>query len=405
MPDSIRTLFISRDPPHPPISGTALRIWQNLNIMEKLGPVAFFTACRWEPTQKSLPKITWWQHYNVERPRSWAEQLERQFWWLRPLAYPEADWVYSKVAAQELDEFLKQVKPDLVIFEEVWLYRYLPIVKRHQCRTILVEHNIEFPLCQTKYDANPSLKEQLKMRVKLPKIKAIEQDFIAQVDQVWACSEYDVTVLEKLYGNSSKICVIPNGVNLSYYQDAYSGQNLTRKPYDLMFLGQLSYAPNTEAVNLLIDAIYPRLREINPDCRLLLVGARPTQRMLEVAQHEPGIIVTGKVPEVLPYLGSAGMMLVPLLKGGGTRLKILEAFASGCPVISTSKGAQGLKVQDGQHLLIRDDVDAIVEGVSQLWSNPALSTQLSEAAYQLVKQEYSWDAISQRVQQAVKKLF
>ncbi len=404
MNNSIRTLFISRDPPYPPTSGTSLRIWQNVNIMGKLSEVAFFTACRWEPTQNSLPKITWWQHYNVERPRPWLEKLSHRLWWLRSSGYPDTDWVYAKVAAKELEEFVLRVKPDIVIFEEVWLYRYLPIIKRHQCRTILLEHNVEYPLCQTKYSADSSLKGKLKTRLKLPRVKTIEKDFINQVDQVWTCSDRDVTVVKELYGNPKDICVIPNGVNIHDYEEAYSGNNFERKPYDVMFLGQLSYEPNTEAVNELIDIIYPRLREIQPECRLLLVGARPTQKMLDAAANDPGIVVTGKVPKVLPYLGSAGMMVVPLRKGGGTRLKILEAFASGCPVISTSKGAEGLKAQDGEHLLIRDEIDSIVEAVSTLWSNPSLGSQMALAAYQLVQEEYSWEAIGERVKQAIERL-
>jgi glycosyltransferase involved in cell wall biosynthesis len=97
-------------------------------------------------------------------------------------------------------------------------------------------------------------------------------------------------------------------------------------------------------------------------------------------------------------------MVVPLQQGGGTRLKLLEAFASGCPAVSTTKGAEGLNVRDGEHLLIRDEIEAITEAVEQLWSKTALVEKLAAAAYELVKAEYSWEAVSKRVDQALQQL-
>jgi glycosyltransferase involved in cell wall biosynthesis len=408
--NSIRTLFISRDPPYPPISGTSLRIWQNVNIMRRYGPVAFFTSCRWEPTNTSLPKIDVWRHYNVDRPRSWSEQLERKIWWLRPFGHPTVDWVYANIGARQLDELLAEFKPDLTIFEEVWMHRYLSVVQRYPCRTILLEHNIEASIFEAKYASDKSLKAKLKKRVEFPKVKSIESNFVRQVDRVWVCSDRDAQLLNQLYGQTSPVQVIPNGVDIAYYQDVYSGQcdlpnGLEEKHRNILFLGQLSYAPNTEAVELLINAIYPRLRETYPECRLLLVGARPTESMLAAARREPGIVVTDQVPDVRPYLAAASLMVVPLNKGGGTRLKILEAFAAGCPVVSTTKGAEGLSAKDGEHLLIRNSIDEIVAGISQLLSDRSVGETLARSAYEFVKAQYSWEAINQRVEASIQELF
>ena len=182
-------------------------------------------------------------------------------------------------------------------------------------------------------------------------------------------------------------------------------QGLENKQRNLLFLGQMSYLPNTEAAELLINKIYPQLKKIYPDCRLLLVGRNPTQKMLEASKKDSGIIVTGTVSDVRPYLAAASVMVVPLLKGGGTRLKILEAFAAGCPVVSTAKGAEGIKAKDGEHLLIRDSFEAIVHGISQIWSDSLLGKKLAYSAYDLVKQEYSWEAVVQRVEQAIQEVF
>ncbi|MFP5272031.1 glycosyltransferase family 4 protein [Coleofasciculus sp.] len=407
---SIRTLFITKEVPYPPKGGVSLRNWQNINIMMKFGLVAVFSASNWTPKHSSLPGVVLWKHTNVTTQRSGWENRQRRLWWLRRRRHPDADWAYSNRAAQELDELLTKFQPDLVIFEEVWLYPYLSVVKRHQCRIIFDEHNIEAPLFQQKYPSFEGLRSRAKATIQLSHLTSIEGDFVRQANQVWVCSDDDASLIKTLYGTVSHTQVIPNGMNVAQYDPVRLGQcrppsGLEDTRRTLLFVGLLSYAPNTEAAELLIDQIYPRLREIDSDCRLLLVGRNPNQKMQEAAKREPGIIVTGGVPDVLQYLAAASIVIVPLLQGGGTRLKILEAFAAGCPVVSTAKGAEGLKAKDGEHLLIRNEVDAIVEGVCQLWAEPALGEKLARSAYELVKSEYSWEAVGRKVDQVIQDLF
>ena len=407
--ESVRTLFITKNVPYPPIGGVALRNWQNMNIMKKFGSVAVFSASTWSPNYTSAPGIALWKHCNVAKERSSWEQPERRFWWLRRRGHPDADWAYANKAAQELDEVLSQFQPDFVVFEEVWLYRYLKVVKRHNCRIIFDEHNVEADIFQQKYGSPSNLKARLKVRVQLPQVRAIERELIRHSAQIWVCSDADAYLLKQLYAQNAPAYVVPNGVNVADYAQVRSGncqlpQGLEATSHHILYLGQLAYAPNTVAVGLLIDQIYPRLQQIYPDCRLLLVGRNPTQSMLDAAKQEPGIVITGSVADVRPYLAAASLMVVPLLQGGGTRLKILEAFAAGCPVVSTAKGAEGLAARDGEHLLVRNSIEEIVAGVCQLWSEPSLCEKLTRAAYKLVQAEYSWSAVGQRVEKAVEIL-
>lgn len=405
----MRTLFITKEVPYPPGGGVSLRNWQNMNAMMEFGPVAVFSAANWQPQKTSLPRVKYWKHCNVEEQRSSWEKVERRLWWLDPLRHPDADWAYSDNAAEELDLFLAEFKPDLVIFEEVWLHRYLSVVKRHGCFTVLDEHNVESHLFEQRKDSSATLKEKLKMTIQLAHLRSIEGKFVREVDRVWVCSENDAYLMQKLYGESVSTDVVPNAIDVSYYDSVRLGKHtipdgLEDKRRNLLFLGQLSYLPNTEAVKLLIEKIYPQIQRIYPDCRLLLVGRRPNQYMLDAAKKEPGIIIPGTVPDVRPYLAAASIMLVPLFKGGGTRFKILEAFAAGCPVVSTAKGAEGLKIEDGEHLLVRDVFEEIVEGVCQIWSDPPLGKKLARTAYNVVQQEYSWQAAGQKIAQALTKL-
>lgn len=407
---TIKTLFITKEVPIPIKGGVSLRNWQNMNVMMNFGPVAVFSAANWTPKSHSLPGVEVWKHYNVDETRTGWEELERRLWWLRPTGDPDADWPYCRFTAQKLAELMAEFQPDLVILEQVWLYRYLAVVKQFPCRIIFDNHNIEAHLAAQPDRSQESIRTQLKAKIQTAHLRGMEKQFTHEVDQVWLCSKDDVQLCQEMYGKQTPLYVIPNGVNVdnykkAFYQEYEPIERVKNKEHTILFLGQLSYYPNKIASELLIDEIYPKIKQNYPDCQLLLVGRGPTPKMLALAEKDPDVIVTGSVREVQPYVAAASMMVVPLLHGGGTRLKIVEAFASGCPVISTAKGSEGIEAIDGKHLLIRNTIEEIMEGIEKLWSQPSLSLELRNNAYELVKKEYSWQASYERVKKAIKHLF
>jgi glycosyltransferase involved in cell wall biosynthesis len=109
---------------------------------------------------------------------------------------------------------------------------------------------------------------------------------------------------------------------------------------------------------------------------------------------EPGIVVTGYVPDVLPYFGGADVYVAPLRVGGGTRLKLLEAMAAGIPLVSTRLGAEGIALEAGRHALLADGAEAFAQAVLQLLHNPGQAGALAQAARQLVVERYDWDCIA-----------
>ena len=174
----MKTLFISREVPYPVSGGVALRNWQNINALIKQGPVALFTASNWTPKQTTLPGITRWHHSNVELQRTNLENLERRLWWAHPNRHPDADWAYSHQAAQELDELLRDFQPDIVIFEEVWLHRYLSIVKKYCSNIIFDNHNVEYALAQQNLKSLCGFKGNIKKRLLLNHTKNIELNML-----------------------------------------------------------------------------------------------------------------------------------------------------------------------------------------------------------------------------------
>lgn len=415
---TIRTLIIiSMGEPYPAKGGGALRHWQDVNIMMKFGTVGVFYIFPRTPDPQIIPGIEPPHHYNLAAPQySLLEKLGNQFWWLHPGRFVRTMGRYTKVAEQELQKALEDFRPDLVL-ADIRAYNYIPVIKRYGCRFILEEHNVEMIVTEAFHAARFSMKNQkLKIYDKISafidiyRTKEAERKLLAQADQIWVFSDVDDKGLKEVFGRVWDTRLIPNGVNTNYYDSVRLGESplpegLKKTQQTILFPGTLSFPPNSLAVEFLINEIYPQLRQVYPGCRLLVVGRNATQWMLDATEQDSGITVIGPVPDMRPYFAAASVMIVPLYHGSGTRLKILEAFAAGLPVVSTAKGAEGLKVRDGEHLLIREEIEAIIEGVCQLWSDPILGQKLADSAYKLVKAEYSWSAIEQKVASAIQELF
>ncbi len=400
------------------MGGAALRNWQNINIMMKFGSVAIFSITKSSAKHngQSPPGVALWCNNTVSsKPPLW-KKVQRRL--LPSLPFKDQDLferLYKDSISKKLDHILLEFQPDLVIFEELWLYRYFPIVKNRGCRIILDEHNVELSLYRETKLSNKKTSAIQKIfnfesETKYSeKIRLIESKFIHQADQVWACSEADANSIRRLYGCSHPIRVIPNCIDVSHYACVQSDKNfslnhLESKVLKLVFTGNFGYLPNQIAAQLLIDKIFPKLQVEYPSSRLFLAGNKPTLAMQEAAKLNPNIITTGFVQDIRLYLSSASVVIVPLFQGGGTRLKILEAFAARRPVVSTSKGAEGLKVQDGKHLLIKDNIDELVAGVVELWQNPSLRQMLTDNAYQVVKEKYSWEAASVKLTECIQDM-
>ena len=150
-----------------------------------------------------------------------------------------------------------------------------------------------------------------------------------------------------------------------------------------------------------LNEIFPLILAKIPDATLCVVGRNPSQRLQDLAARVPNIQLTGWVEDVRPYLAQRAVCIVPLRIGGGTRLKIYEAMSMAKAVVSTSIGAEGLPVKNGEHLLVADDPAAFAESTLRLLSDPSQRTQIGRGSTTLVEQNYSWAIISKDITQVL----
>jgi glycosyltransferase involved in cell wall biosynthesis len=193
--------------------------------------------------------------------------------------------------------------------------------------------------------------------------------------------------------------VVPNGVDTQ----ANRPGSETPTPNTLIYPGAVTYDANHDAVSYFIQDVLPRVRQQIPDVQFTVTGGTNGVDVHDLAA-QPGVTFAGYLPEVAPAIRSSWAVVVPLRKGGGTRLKILEAMALGTPVISTRKGAEGLTVQPGEDILLADGPDELAQAVVTLLNDTALRAHLSAAGRALVERNYDWRTITDRFNDLIEEV-
>jgi len=204
-------------------------------------------------------------------------------------------------------------------------------------------------------------------------------------------SEEDRAALVATSPDWARVEVLPNGLDLGAYPLGLA----TPDPATLVFHGALSYAPNLQAVRLLVDEILPRVRAEVPGVRLLVTGRIPTDG---TAPQGSGVVYTGYVPDIRTVVAGAWASPTPLKSGaGGARFKVLEALALGTPLISTAMGAEGLAVTDGVDILMAEEPAAFGAQTVRMLRSPELRQRLAEGGRRLVEQRYNWARLGERL--------
>jgi glycosyltransferase involved in cell wall biosynthesis len=214
--------------------------------------------------------------------------------------------------------------------------------------------------------------------------RRFQRSIAAAVDAVTVCSPADCRRL-----GTPNCLVLPNGYPAGAVPDQEAHEART-----LLFVGLFDYEPNADAAEFLVREVVPLIRKKIPEVQLRLVG-RATPRIERLAG--PGVVVVGEVPDVADEYARAGVAVAPIRFGGGTRIKIIEAFARRVPVVSTTMGAEGLGARDGVELLLADDAASFARACVRLIEDSCARADLTRAAYECYEQRFSQAAISRHV--------
>ncbi|MGH8276869.1 MAG: glycosyltransferase, partial [Steroidobacteraceae bacterium] len=226
---------------------------------------------------------------------------------------------------------------------------------------VLDEHNVVANQVRSTAASEQGFARRMVLSHEYRKLRRFEAEACNRMARCLVCSAADAQSLQEL-GVTRPIAVIPNGVDLAYFTPA-----ATRAAHsEIVFVGTLDYAPCERGLWYFCKEILPLLHSEMPALRFAAVGRNPSPRLLALARLDARIEFTGRVDDVRPYVRGARAFVVPLLSGSGTRLKILEAFALGAPVVSTTIGAEGIEGVPGEHLLVADEPRQFARSVLEL---------------------------------------
>ena len=264
---------------------------------------------------------------------------------------------------------------------------------------VLFQHNVEAEIWRRHYEVQQNPVKRLYLYRQWRKMQRFERDACRRVDSVIAVSEADSKMMERDYG-VAQVHNIPTGVDVDFFKPA-NGAHV--RPNSLVFTGSMDWLPNEDAINYFTQQILPLIRQSIPDVSITVVGRNPSRHLVELGEREASIKVTGRVEDVRPYMENAAAYVVPLRIGGGTRLKIYEALAMEKPTISTTIGAEGLDISNGEDLLLADTPADFANAVIRVLNEPALARQLGSHGAQTVRERYGWKQVAAEFELATKR--
>jgi polysaccharide biosynthesis protein PslH len=267
-------------------------------------------------------------------------------------------------------------------------------------RLVFDDHNAEYVLqrraCLTDLRRPRRWPAAVYSLIQWRKLMGYERRVCRAADRVVAVSEADAAALRRL-APGLDVAVVPNGVDLNFLRPGVVAPLPGMVPNALVFTGKMDYRPNVDAVLWFVDEVLPLIIQQAPDAHFYVVGQQPHARLARLAEH-PAVTLTGRVPDVRPYIAGATAYVVPLRIGGGTRLKVLEAMAMGRPIVSTRLGCDGFAFADGQEVAFADDPASFAASVLALLRDPCAAAELGRRGRQHVEAELGWDAIVPRLE-------
>jgi sugar transferase (PEP-CTERM/EpsH1 system associated) len=400
----MKILFLTTRLPYPLDTGAKIRTWNLFRCAAGRHDVTLLTFLhseserRWVPTIQSLVPAA--RIETVVHPDSRSPAAR---WWsagprlLSALPYTVVKYNVEAMR-RRIEEEIARDGYDMIHCDQIHMAQYL--IGRTRLPVVLNEHNIESSLLQRVADVQRNRLLRGFYQRQQQKMETYERTVCEAVDHVLTVSATDRDRLARLAPKALSSVVI-NGVDTDYFRpmEAVPG------PPNVVFTGLMDWMPNVEGVIFFIREILPLVRKAVPGVRFAVVGRDPVAKLLRAADEEADVVVTGGVPDVRPWLAKASVVIVPLLSGGGTRLKILEAMAMGKAVVSTRIGAEGLDLEGGREICIADDPFKFAERTIALLSDRAEAERIGLAARRRVVGSYDWKEAGQQLLNAYDSVF
>ncbi|MGA2631638.1 MAG: glycosyltransferase family 4 protein [Terriglobia bacterium] len=397
----MRFVWLSQFIPYPPRGGSRQRSFNLIRhlaaehevclaMLNMLGEGADALGEYKREFEKYCPKVEIW-----EPPYPWRGAR----WWAQLAVSP---WAHHHYAAQALwspelearwENLLRANEGALVHFDSIDLARYFSAANGF--RRALNHHNCESAMAARRADNESHPLKKAYLRNQAVKIARAEREWCPKVEVNLAVSALDAERLRKECPGAH-FHVVENGTDSDYFFPS----DAPTDPNTLIFAGGLSWYPNVSGIQFFVREIWPRVKLRLRGVRLFLAGRSPSHAVVQIAARDPDITLIADPEDIRPWIGKAAVYVCPILDGGGTRLKILDALAMGKAVVSTTVGCEGLDLKHEEHLLMANSPDAFTDSIARLFVDPNLCHRLGASGRAAVEKLYSWKVIGRHLTEA-----
>lgn len=392
-----RLLFVCQTLPYPPDGGVNIRSYHILRILAErfeVRALCFFrraerrTADAVRAGLEGLGRLAPVEAFPIPQEHDRGRLLldhARSLLRRRPYTL----YAYESAAfRRRLRELLAAERFDLVHLDSLDLAGYVRDLPR-AAAVACTHHNVESELLARRARGERGWARRAYLAFQARRVRELERSGCPRFALNVTVSDRDAERLRAL-APGARFATVPNGVDTAYFRpgpDADDG---------IVFVGGTNWFPNRDALGFFATEVLPRLRRRRPDVTTTWVG-RSSPGEAERVRAEHGIELTGYVDDVRPYVHRAACYVVPIRVGGGTRLKILDAWAMGKAIVSTRVGCEGLAARDGENLLLADGPEEFAEAIARVLADPALRRRLGAGGRATAVERYGWDVIARRI--------
>jgi glycosyltransferase involved in cell wall biosynthesis len=388
----MRILVLSPYLPWPLYGGNVVRIYGILRELARRGhEIVLLAGYDGPPLPDDHPVKILCREVRFYRPPSSARQARPVLAALAsvfsPLPYTAAKFG-GRVVRESIRNILEKDQFDVILANFAFVAHAIPGEFARRTPVVLDEHESE-GLLWRQYLRQGGVPKRAFALLNLIKMRWFQKAVGSCIAAMLCASDREAEFARTHLPPHVKLWTVPNGVDTDFY---VPGAPEGRESHSILLCASFAIYRNREAAIWFARTVFPRVKQEVPEAEFWIVGSHPNQEVRQLAEI-PGVYVTGTVEDVRPYYARAAVSVAPYRYGEGTKLKVLEAMASGAPVVSTPIGCQGIEVKDGEHLLIVNSADEFASRIVQLLRNQELRRSMAARARSLIEREYAWKKI------------
>lgn len=391
----MRVLFLSSWFPYPPDNGSRIRVFNLLKQLSQHHIITLLSFAQADSDSQNISELLRYCREVYTVPAISYQPKRRRA--IQGFLSPRPRFIvdtYSSEMETLVRETVERKYFDLILASQVSTAPYVQEID--SARKVFEE--VELTVIREQFASQTNLARRLRFGLTWWKKMRFTANLLKRFDACTVVSEQErAHVLECVPGHP--VTVIPNGVDLDWYGGDFGAPERD----SLIFPAPLAYSANLDAMEFFLKEVFPQVKSKRPETVLRITG-RTNGVAVDHLPLGEGAILTGYLDDIRPAVAQSWACVVPLRIGGGTRLKILEAMALGTPVVSTSKGAEGLEVTHDENILIADESAEFAGAVLRLLGDEALRAKLAANGRRLVEERYSWETCAQELEQLLSRV-